>query len=179
MRFIFLGYVKMDDSMATPLSKLPPPQQHRKTDEQPAGAAVDYNSMRDEIFQSNEDRKKYTPEYEEYEPPQQHQQQQYQRQEYQEFQEERPVHRPRRRPQVTAAPVPAKRQILSVDTLKDKRIWLLAATIFILITFGIPKVRGSVPALVSPVTGKLSTPGLAIVSFAAAFAYTVALEFTG
>lgn len=66
---------------------------------------------------------------------------------------------------------------MSLDTVKDKRVWLLAVVIFALVYWGIPKIKTAIPSVVSPATGRMTTLGLAGVSFITALSFTLASEF--
>lgn len=118
---------------------------------------------------------------------QQHLQQQLQpeyedsQQQYQ-YQQEMPVYQPQQhqyRPQAFGPPpayistppplaiqpsMKPKNKILSMDTLKSSRAWFAAAVIFAFVWFGIPKLKSSVPSVISPLTGDLGAPGLAVAS---------------
>jgi hypothetical protein len=63
-----------------------------------------------------------------------------------------------------------KKKILSLETLKSTRAWFAAIVIFLFVMYALPKIKASIPALVSPITGELSVPGVAAASAIAGLA---------
>lgn len=197
----------MDDMMATPLNKLPPPLVQQKPPGGSGGSELmSYEALRDDTMKQQHERinaPRHTPQYEDYAPPSrqlQQQQQQpsqnqyapFQQQEYyppppqqQHHQQQHHVAPPPPQPQQTQPmsppPVAQKKSavasIFSVDFLRNRKIWILAALIFLAITYGIPKMRQLVPALISPTTGKVTYAGIGGLSALTAILFAAASEF--
>jgi len=147
------------DMMATAVSKLPPPslQQSRQED---LGGNMSYDSIREDINRQQKERFE-APRA----PPPAMMEPEYQPQYYQ------PQPQQMVPPFVQQIPPPTK-SVLSTDTLKNKKVWLLAAMILCTVLYVIPKTKQVFPSLVSPLTGRLSTPAIAGVSLLTSLAYT-------
>lgn len=76
-----------------------------------------------------------------------------------------------------AATLPPPKKKVGIDVYKSPKSWALAGVLFVLIAYGIPKLKTSIPSLVSQNTGKLSLPALAVISSITAMSYTVASEY--
>lgn len=73
------------------------------------------------------------------------------------------------------APQPSKRApLFSTETLSSKKLWLVAALVFLVIAYGIPKIQLTFPSLSVPETGKLGTPALVGVAFLVGMLVTAA-----
>lgn len=73
---------------------------------------------------------------------------------------------------------PLKKSLLSLETLKNTRAWFAAIVIFVFVLYGLPKIKAAIPALVSPLTGDLSVPGVAAASAVAGlFVATISEHF--
>ena len=184
----------MDDSgdmLATPLSKLPPPAMQSRGDEPQqgggSGSAPNYadlmkdfsNTSRGAEYESRPPSQapSHNGHMEEYEPMQQQQyipEQYRQQQQMQQYAPQPQYHNPlayampaptyTSPPPIALPPPVPKKKILSLDTLKSTRAWFAAIVIFLFVWYALPKIKASIPALVSPLTGELSVPGVAAAS---------------
>lgn len=174
------------DMLATSLSKLPPPVMQMKS---PLDSVPNYEALMNEAYpqekvqqqqQQHVQPQQYQPllpppaqqTYYEQPPPQQQYQQfppHHQQPQYDDYS-------PQPDPSqyyVARTPQPA---ILSIDFFKSKKLWTLTALIFVLVLWGIPKIKQMLPSVVSPLDGRLTLPGLAGISIVSALSYTLASE---
>jgi hypothetical protein len=193
------------DMLATPISQLPPPMLQDKKMHAIDNSAPSYDAIRDELFKTNDSPTSHqsaafgppmpivqqqkpqmpvvpnnsTPQHMFQQQPAPPQQQQfmpmYPSAEYPSYQ------MPLSRPPATSAPDiagPNKKQerLSPTALLQSKKLWVLSILIFTLIYYGIPRLKRAVPALVSAADGRLTLPGLAVVSVASAAAFTLASE---
>jgi hypothetical protein len=182
------------DMLATPLSKLPPPVMQSRADEPQqgggtAGSAPNYADVMKDFSNTSRGAEydprppsqapSHTGHMEEYEPmqqqytPQPQYQQQQQMHQYApqpQYQQHNPLAYAMPAPTYTSPPPIAlppstpKKKILSLETLKSTRAWFAAIVIFLFVMYALPKIKASIPALVSPLTGELSVPGVAAAS---------------
>jgi hypothetical protein len=169
----------MDDSMATPLSKLPPPRMQSRGDNPPIDtSSVNYSDLASQA----------------------HQQQQQQQEQYAaETQMTQPVtpqyaapsiqQQPLIYPQYPASPlmqmhpmyhyqesIPRREPVKSdenprkipgaMDVLKNKTTWITAALVFVLLVIALPKLK-TIPALINPSNGQytlMAYAGMAIIT---------------
>lgn len=176
-----------DDLLATPLNKLPPPVVVSKAENGGTVGAVNYNDLRDSVTIPTADENRYQPQ----QPPPQVQQQQH-------FYEPQPQYEPMtpmipqqqqhmyyEQPQQQYAPSippPLKKKkkrgpFFSTDTLKDKKLWLFAAIVFLLYTYGLPKLRSTFPSLIDPLTNSLKSPAVAGASVLSGLVYMFVSDF--
>ena len=107
--------------------------------------------------------------------PQQHQyQQQYYDQQYYD-----PPPSQHYAPSVVAPLPPLKKKkkrsasLFSLETLKKKELWIVAALMLLVIAYGLPKVRATFPSIIDPLTGSTSTPALAALSAMSGLVFVV------
>lgn len=178
-----------DDLLATPLNKLPPPAIISKAEGGGTVSAVNYNDLRDSITIPTADDNRYQQSQQQqqhyYEQPQQ--QQYYDQQQpmtpgpqhsYYE-QQQQPIPQPQYAPSI---PPPLKKKkkkgpFFSTDTLKDKKLWLFAVVVFLLYTYGLPKLYTSFPSMVDPMTSTLKSPAVATASVFSGLVYMFVSEF--
>lgn len=196
------------DQLATPLSKLPPPVMHSRMDDPMGGggggggSAPSYQELIKDFDRAPGRGAEYDarpPSHspppsqhrmeEMYEPMAQHQMQQqpqmmqYQQNQYQQPNQPNPLVYSMPAPTYTTPPPlplqpPTKKSLLSLETLKNTRAWFAAIVIFVFVWYGLPKIKAAVPALVSPLTGELSVPGVAAASAVAGlFVATISEHF--
>lgn len=144
---------------ARPPSHSPPPSQHRMMEDMYEPMAQHQNQMQ-----------------------QQPQMMQYQNQ-YQPTTQPNPLVYSMPAPTYTSPPPlplqpPTKKSLLTLETLKNTRAWFAAIVIFVFVLYGLPKIKATIPALVSPLTGDLSVPGVAAASaIAGLFVATISEHF--
>ena len=174
-----------DDLLATPLNKLPPPVVISKTDNGGAVSVPNYNDLRDSISIPTADDTRFQPQ-------QQQQQQYYEQQQQQQYYEQQPMTPgpqqhyyeqqpalPHYAPSIPPTLKKKKKQgpFFSTDTLKDKKLWLFAAIVFLLYTYGLPKLSVMFPSFVDPVTMSLKAPAIASASLMSGLLYMFVSEF--
>ena len=180
-----------EDSFATQISKLPPPilTQTGSGVQQDAGAT--YNPT--DIYKQLENERKNQPAH------------QMQMQQQQQNFPETPVNgnyyaQPSQMPQpppqyyagpaqpTTVAPPPSisedtferkkkkkRAAAWSIDVIKKKQPWIIAAVMFLVIVYGLPRLR-TISALINPVSGQLSTPAIAAACIASGFLASIASD---
>ena len=170
-----------DDLLATPLNKLPPPVVLSKAEAGGSISAPNYNDLRDSITIPTADENRYQPQQPQQPPPQQ--QQFYEpmtpmtMMPQQNYYEQPPIP-----PQYAPSIPPLKKKkkrgpVFSTDTLKDKKLWLFAAIVFLLYTYGLPKMRATFPSFVDPLTNTLKSPAVASASVLSGLVYMFVSEF--
>ncbi len=171
-----------DDLLSTPLNKLPPPAVFTKAEAGGTVTAPNYSDLRDSISIPSADENRF-------QQPQQQQQQQFyepqlaQQQEYyepmvpQQHYYEQPPHQ--YAPSIPPAMKKKKKRgpFFSTDTLKDKKLWLFTAIVFLLYTYGLPKLRVTFPSFVDPLTNTLKSPAVASASLLSGLVYMFVSEF--
>jgi hypothetical protein len=70
-----------------------------------------------------------------------------------------------------------KAPFFSTYTLKDKKLWLFTAIVFLLYTYGLPKLSVVFPSLVDPVTTTLKAPAVASASVLSGLLYLFVSDF--
>ena len=185
----------MEDSFATPVSKLPPPVLSMRSDDAPVEATsyTDILNTMEKHQQPQQPQQHAMPhqqfnampqlppmpntpvahhQQEYYLPPQQQQQQQ------QYYVQSTPPAAYMYDDQEIAPPPKQKapHPIISTETLRERSLWLFAGIMFVAIIYGLPKLR-QFPAFVNPVSGGLSTPASALASVGSGLAFTVATRF--
>jgi type II secretory pathway pseudopilin PulG len=183
-----------DDLLATPLNKLPPPVVVSKTDGGGAVSVPNYNDLRDSISIPTADETRYQPQQQQQQYYEQQQQQYYDQQpmtpgpqQYQQQQQQQPqtyyeqeTMIPRYAPSIPPTTLKKKRKkvpFFSTDTLKDKKLWVFAVIVFVLYTYGLPKLRAMFPSFVDPVTLSLKTPAVASASLVSGLIYMFVSDF--
>ena len=174
-----------DDLLATPLGKLPPPVVMNKSESGGPISAPNYNDLRDSIaiptadenrFQQLQPQQSYQPQQQQfYEPPQQ----QYYDHPPMQYEQHQPVaqHYAPSIPPSTFKKKKKRAPFFSTDTLKDKKLWLFAAIVFLLYTYGLPKLRTTFPSFVDPTTNALKSPAVMTASLASGLFYMFTSEF--
>lgn len=181
----------MDDSFATPVSKLPPPVMTMRGEEAPI-ENLNYTDILNKIDTKQSSQGPASTSAAATVPPmplpQQHQQMHTPvvpstpvHGEY--YMTQQPQYIPMQQPSqimyaddmISMPAVPSKKNIplLSTDTLRDKTLWLFAAIMFVAIIYGLPKLR-QYPMFINQTTGGLSTLAIAFASAISGLSFTVA-----
>lgn len=63
----------------------------------------------------------------------------------------------------------------SIDVIKKKQPWIIAAIMFLVIVYGLPRLR-NISALINPVSGQLSTPAIAAACIASGLLASIASD---
>lgn len=167
-----------DDLLATPLNKLPPPAVFTKA-ESGTVTAPNYNDLRDNISIPTADENRFA---------QQPQQQQIQQQPQNYYEPQQDYYEPMQQqqqyydqPQYAPSIAPKKKKkrspFFSTDTLKDKKLWLFTAIVFLLFTYGLPKLHSAFPSMVDPMTNTLKSPAIVAASIVSGLFYVFTSEF--
>lgn len=153
--------------MATPISKLPPPAMTSKNDRAalPEGPPNYLDAM-------NEAREAPPPAASHYYEPPPQQPQHYQQQPPQQYYHYQPPAPPPEDPQTRRR----RRPLLSLDTLKAVRVWIVAAIVFLAITAGLPRLQQFAFAT-NPLTGQASMLGVALLASASGLVFAAADHF--
>jgi hypothetical protein len=163
-----------DDLLSTPLNKLPPPVVMSKSDGGGTISAPNYNDLRDSISIPTVDENRFQPPPHPQAPPPQYEPQQY----YEPI-----LPPPPPQPMYYAPPsIPEKKKkkrhpFFSTETLKDKKLWLFAVIVFLLYTYGLPKLHTSFPSFVDPATNTLKSPAIVAASIVSGLVYMFTSEF--
>jgi hypothetical protein len=64
----------------------------------------------------------------------------------------------------------------SFDIIKKKQPWIIAAIMFLVIVYGLPRLR-TISALINPVSGQMSTPAIAAACIASGLLASIASDF--
>jgi len=165
----------MDDSFATPVSKLPTPVMTVRDDHPPA-ESLNYTDILNKFNESAPQQQQHvtytppvTPQAEYIPPPQQPPQQ---------YMTTTPMYS--HQVPLDTHPHPpvakAKTPVLSTDVVYEKSVWLFALIMFIGIVYGLPKLR-QFPVLTNPSSGGLTTFAVAGVSIISGVLFTVSSRF--
>lgn len=172
------------DMLATAIDKLPPPAMHTRADSPSSVAPPAYQDLMKEVDSSDRYQMQLPPtprpppppvqvpamsapqpSYYYDHPPPPHTEQQ-QQQHYFAIPPPPPPTMP-----VSRAP------LFSVETLSNKKLWIIAAIVFATVAYAIPRLQITLPSLVNPATGTLSTPALGGVALLIGFVITASDRF--
>lgn len=172
-----------DDMLATPIGKIPPPMLQNNKDN---GAVVppSYEDLRnsvsiqrpEETYQPKLQMQQNQPQPQLQLQPQQ--QYQYEPQQYYDhspkptYEYEYPRYSPSVAPMQHQKRKKKRPTFLSIDTLKRKDVWLLAAIMYAIVAYGLPRIRATFPSVVDPITGATSTSALVSLSILSALVFT-------
>lgn len=212
-----------DDTMSTPLAKLPPPLLQTKQETGPI-TTPSYDELRKSVAIPRQDT---APSFDQ--PPQlstqqpQFQQQQFQQQQFaqQQFQQQpqlqqqsqydarydpmmapppiTPQHyyhetggpmqdyqardyQSQYEPSIAPLPPPRRKKkrpssLLSFETLKKKQLWAFAVIVFLIIAYGLPRLRALFPSIIDPLTGSTKFPALAALSVSSGLFFVSISEY--